>query len=68
MAVAQKYNAGVWDMFTVMGGLGSIDKWYRNGLAAPDRIHFNAKGYGIAAGLMFSAIKDSYMYNTTLSK
>jgi hypothetical protein len=51
-----------------MGGLGSIDRWYRNGLAAPDRIHFNSEGYGMIAGMMFSAFKKSYLHNSTLTK
>lgn len=63
MALAAKNGAGVWDMFTVMGGLGSIDRWYRNGMAASDRIHFNSKGYYLLAGLMFNALHESYLYN-----
>lgn len=66
-AVAEKQGAGVWDMYTVMGGLGSIDKWYRSGLASPDRIHFNNTGYTLIGNLMFQAIMENYALHTTHS-
>jgi len=60
MEVAAKNGAAVWDMYTVMGGLGSIDKWYRSGLASSDRIHFNNTGYKLIGGMMFEAIHQHY--------
>ncbi|MEZ5014017.1 MAG: GDSL-type esterase/lipase family protein [Chitinophagales bacterium] len=62
--VAEKYGAGVWDLYTVMGGYGSIDKWYRSGLASSDRIHFKSEGYYMVAGMMFSAWHKSYLYHS----
>jgi len=58
--MAQKYNAGVWDMFEVMGGLNSIVLWQKNGLAQSDRIHFTREGYLTIADLFFSAFMQDF--------
>jgi lysophospholipase L1-like esterase len=54
--MAQLYGAGVWDMYSVMGGLNSIVMWQKNGLAQSDRIHFTREGYLLLADLFFSAL------------
>lgn len=54
------YNAGVWDMFTVMGGLNSITTWQEYGLAKRDKIHFTREGYTLISNLFFSAFIKSY--------
>lgn len=46
-------GGAVWDQFRIMGGLGSMDKFYANQLAQKDRIHFTKKGYELI-GDMFS--------------
>lgn len=56
----RKHNVAVWDLFAVMGGFKSIAKWNKAGLAANDRVHFNAKGYTILGHLMHEAINQSY--------
>ncbi|WP_297087752.1 GDSL-type esterase/lipase family protein [uncultured Draconibacterium sp.] len=57
--MAKKYNAGVWDMYSVMGGLNSVVLWQNNGLAQADKIHFTREGYLMVADLFFGAlIKD----------
>ncbi|MFI5171433.1 MAG: GDSL-type esterase/lipase family protein [Chitinophagales bacterium] len=66
--LAEKNHAAVWDMFTIMGGIRSIDKWYRAGLASGDRIHFNSQGYQIIGNMMFEAIKNSYTNNSSSIK
>lgn len=58
--MAEKYDAGVWDMFEVMGGLNSIVLWQRNGLAQSDKIHFTREGYLLLADLFFTAIMQDY--------
>lgn len=60
----QEQNAAVYDLYAVMGGYKSIYKWYKAGLAAKDRVHFNGKGYKTLATLMFEAIDRSYKYNS----
>ncbi|MFL5752036.1 MAG: GDSL-type esterase/lipase family protein [Bacteroidia bacterium] len=62
----EKHNAAVWDMFAVMGGYKSIYKWYKAGLAARDKVHFNGKGYTIVGNLMSEAILNSYRVNSKL--
>ena len=54
--MAEKYDAGVWDMFSVMGGLNSITLWENNILAQRDKIHFTRKGYLILGDLFFNAL------------
>lgn len=64
MALAAKQGAGVWDLFTVMGGIGSIDRWYRNSLASSDRIHFNSTGYYMIGNMMFEALREHYLLHS----
>lgn len=58
--LAKKHNGAVWDMFEVMGGLGSIRTWERNDLAKKDKIHLTSKGYRFLADLMFNALMREY--------
>lgn len=58
--LAARYNLSVWDFFTIMGGLGSMATWQKNGLSQSDRIHFTTSGYKLMGDLMFSAILRSY--------
>ena len=58
--MAKKYNAGVWDMFSVMGGLNSIVLWQKNGLARSDKIHFTREGYLMIADLFFGALMKDF--------
>ena len=60
----EKHKAAVYDLYAVMGGYKSIYKWYKAGLAAQDKVHFNGRGYKLLAGLMFDAIDRSYQYNS----
>ncbi|MEN8118072.1 MAG: GDSL-type esterase/lipase family protein [Bacteroidota bacterium] len=67
--MAEKYNAGVWDMYSVMGGLNSIVLWEKNGLAQSDKIHFTREGYLVIADLFFDAlVKDFEEYTLTKNK
>jgi lysophospholipase L1-like esterase len=60
MRLARKYGAGVWDLYGVMGGQGSIRLWQRRGLAKRDLVHFTRQGYTIVGDLMFTAIMKAY--------
>jgi len=60
MELAEQYNCGVWDFYTIMGGLNSIIVWQRFGLAKRDRIHFTRKGYLLKGDLFFNAFLKSY--------
>ncbi|MDQ3190047.1 MAG: GDSL-type esterase/lipase family protein [Bacteroidota bacterium] len=59
--LAEKHGAGVWDMLNVMGGVGSIKNWERQGMAKRDLIHLTPDGYKIMGDLMFNAILNSYI-------
>jgi lysophospholipase L1-like esterase len=63
----KKHDIAIWDMFQIMGGLGSIKVWQKYDLAAKDKIHFKARGYYMIGKLMFDAINESFMeYKKTL--
>ncbi|MDP4266995.1 MAG: GDSL-type esterase/lipase family protein [Bacteroidota bacterium] len=49
-----------WDLYSIMGGPGSMNKWHLKRLTAPDCIHFNKKGYSIIGELLSNALKDSF--------
>lgn len=53
--LAEEYNCGVWDFYTIMGGLNSSQTWYSQNLMRYDRIHFTKKGYQFKGELFFSA-------------
>jgi lysophospholipase L1-like esterase len=57
--LADRYNGGVYDFFSVMGGLGSIKKWEEQKLAATDKIHLTKKGYELQADLIAIAFRNS---------
>ncbi len=68
--LATRHNAAVWDLFNIMGGLGSFKQWHNAKLAKKDRVHFNLQGYRLIGKLMFNAIIDSYetRFNTRTAK
>jgi len=53
--IAKEYNCGIWDFYTIMGGLNSSQAWYSLGLMHTDRIHFTKKGYELKGELLYSA-------------
>jgi lysophospholipase L1-like esterase len=58
--LAQEYNGAVWDLFEVMGGLGSSVTWERKGLMKADKIHMTPEGYRLQADLMSDALRRSF--------
>lgn len=53
--LAEKYGAGVWDFYEIMGGFGSSMKWYKSKLMSYDRIHFTKEGYLLKGNLFIRA-------------
>jgi len=58
--IADQKNIAIWDLFSVMGGLYSIDYWHNEGLTAKDKIHFNRKGYILQGDIFFNAFLKNY--------
>ncbi len=55
-----KNNIAYWDMYEVMGGFGSMAKWYTAKLAAKDGVHFSGKGYKIQGNLFYDALQKGF--------
>ena len=62
--LADDYDGVVWDQFEIMGGLKSMDTWYKEKLAKKDRIHFTNAGYQLIGNLFSNAIFNAYMDET----
>jgi len=60
LKMAEKYQAGVWDTYEVMGGLNSITLWEKNNLAQRDKIHFTREGYLLLGDLFFNALMQNF--------
>ena len=56
----KKNNLAYWDLYEIMGGFGSMGKWYTAKLTAKDRLHFSKKGYEIQGELFYKAIMNAY--------
>lgn len=59
--LGKECGAGVWNLFDIMGGLGSMRKWEAAGLAKRDKIHFTEEGYDLVGDLLFNALMDKYV-------
>lgn len=59
--IATKWQGGLWDLFEVMGGLGSMAQWQKAGLAGRDNIHFTRLGYKVVGALLYDAFLDFYL-------
>lgn len=59
--MSRRHNAGVWDQFHIMGGLGSMKMWQDEKLAQADKIHFTQKGYAMLGDLLFNALIEKYV-------
>ncbi|GAB4139656.1 MAG: GDSL-type esterase/lipase family protein [Bacteroidia bacterium] len=57
---AGEHQLAYWDLWGVMGGYGSMAKWYVSGLASKDRVHFSRKGYELQGELMYNALMKGY--------
>lgn len=58
--VAKEENTAYWNLFEATGGKGSCSDWYKEGLMARRRIHFQEEGYQIQGYLLYQAIINSY--------
>lgn len=58
--LAKQYSSGFFDLFDIMGGLGSMAQWENAGLARHDKVHFTVTGYKVIGDLLFDALYDKY--------
>ncbi len=58
--LAEEYKMAVWDLYGIMGGLGSSKVWLNNGLMQGDYVHFTSKGYQLKGRLLFDAFLKYY--------
>jgi lysophospholipase L1-like esterase len=49
-----------WDLYEIMGGYGSMAKWYTAKLTAKDRVHFTGRGYQIQGDMFYKALMKGY--------
>lgn len=64
LEVARQRNCGLWDFYSVMGGLKSIQEWKSFGLGQSDYLHLTSDGYKLQGGLLFDTlILDLYFGN-----
>ncbi|MBR1835540.1 MAG: hypothetical protein IJ785_08590 [Bacteroidales bacterium] len=54
--LAELTGGAVWDQFEIMGGLKSMEKWQKAGLAQKDKVHFTRAGYRLMGDLFFNAL------------
>ena len=62
--LAEQHQGGVWDFFNIMGGLSSMQKWEKAGLAKVDKVHFTSKGYTLIGDLFYNALIDYSIKNS----
>ena len=60
--LAKEHNGAVWDLYEIMGGLGSISVWNEAGLANKDRVHFLVPGYNLLGDMLYNAIIYEWLY------
>ena len=58
--LAEEHEGGVWDFFTLMGGLRSMQQWQTAGLAKVDKVHFTRNGYLIIGDMLYNALVEYY--------
>ena len=56
--LAEEHQAGVFDLFSLMGGLSSMRQWQTAGLAQVDKVHFTRTGYHLIGDLLYNALVD----------
>jgi lysophospholipase L1-like esterase len=60
LKMAKEYDAGVWNMYEVMGGLNSVVLWEKNNLVQRDKVHFTREGYLLLGDLFFNALMKNF--------
>lgn len=56
--LAEETQGAVFDIYEIMGGKGSSNKWVREGLMNSDHVHFLRPGYNMLGDMLFNAINN----------
>lgn len=56
LEIAAAVGGEVWDLYYLMGGMGSMRSWHRAGLAQSDLVHFTRAGYEFIGDKLFEAL------------
>ena len=62
LELTTKYNMAAWDLYAVMGGFNSSQKWFKQGLMPADRVHFSLVGYEVVGDLFLNAFVKAWSY------
>lgn len=60
-ALAEEYDGAVFDVFALMGGHKSADRWVKADRMKKDHIHFTREGYFLLGDLMYNALLRDFM-------
>jgi lysophospholipase L1-like esterase len=60
LELAARSRCAVWDLYSIMGGDGSMNIWRESALANLDNIHFTKEGYERQGRLLFEALMKGY--------
>jgi len=60
LELAKEYNGAVWNLYRIMGGQGSSNKWVKGRLMQSDHIHFTERGYNLLGDLLYNALLNDY--------
>lgn len=58
--VAEEDNFAVWDIYAQLGGLYGVNRNFRQGLMANDRVHYSKAGYEKQGNLLSEAILEAF--------
>lgn len=54
-------NVACFDLYSAMGGGGSMERWKALGLAKNDHLHFTSSGYALIANLYYDALMAAWV-------
>lgn len=61
LSYCTKNHYAAWDLYDIMGGASSFSKWYENGLAQKDYVHYTDTGYELQGNLFLQALLKGYL-------
>ena len=56
LELAEESHGAVWNLYRIMGGYGSSNKWVKAGMMRSDHIHFSVRGYELLGDMLYNAM------------